>query len=237
MAEPHAQLELAQRYATGALGAADAAAFEEHLLTCEQCQAEVRLVAGVRRLARDVQHPAVGSRANSTRFVAAAALLAAVIALVMLWPRDSGQLATLGQVLEPPAYVGVSVRNARQVGDSLFDAAMTAYVARRYADAESGLRAALAAGTDTIPTTFFMASAGLMAGHAGEAADAFARVIAAGVPATAYLPEAHLFRARALLQLGRGDDALAELDAVSRDSDRRAAAAALADSVTRVLRR
>lgn len=237
MADAHAELELAQRYASGSLSATETAAFEEHLLGCDQCQAEVKLTVGVRRLARDLRDHAVASRASTKRFVAASALLAAGLTLVMLWPRDSGRLAALGRVAEPPSYVGMSVRDARLLGDSLFDAAMKAYVARRYADAAATLHTALVVGVDTIPATFFMASAELMAGHATEAADAFARVIKAGPAASAYLPEAHLYRARALLQMGRGDDALSELSAVDRDSDRGAAAAALADSVSRVLRR
>jgi tetratricopeptide (TPR) repeat protein len=170
--------------------------------------------------------------------IGVAVLLAAGFAAVALWPRGvDPNLAALGRVTDPPAYQGVSVRDARRLGDSLFANAMTAYVARRYDDAASGLRAALAAGVDTIPATFFMASAHLMGGHPREAAETYARLIAVGANASAYLPEAHYYRARALLQLGRGDDALKELSAVSRDSDRGAAAAALADSVTQVLRR
>jgi tetratricopeptide (TPR) repeat protein len=237
MADTHAERELAQRYAANALNAAEAEAFEAHLLTCDECQEEVRLTVGVRRLARDLHEHAVTSRKSTTRFIGGLILLAAGFAIVMLIPRQSDpDLTALGRVSEPPAYAGVSVRSVKQRADSLFDIAMTAYVARRYDDAASGLRAALAAGVDSVPATFFMASANLMAGHAREAAAAYARVIAAGPLAAGYLAEAHYYRARALLQLGRRDDALKELAAVDRDSDRGAAAAALSDSITVLLR-
>jgi hypothetical protein len=237
MTDPHTELEVAQRYAAGLLDATDAATFEDHLLTCEQCQAEVRLTVGVRRLVRDT--PAT-SRSRGTRWiVGAAALLAAGIAAVVILPSGvDRKLADLGRVTAPPVYLGMSVRSSPQRGDSLFAAAMTAYTDRRYDVAVSGLRAALAAGVDSIPTIFFMASAELMAGHPSDAAAAYARVVAAGPAASAYLPEAHLYRARALLRLGRGTEALSELAAVSRvDAVNSARAAALADSVTQVMRR
>jgi hypothetical protein len=237
MTDPHAELEIAQRYAAGLLDATDAATFEDHLLTCEQCQAEVRLTVGVRRLVRDT--PAT-SRSRGTRWiVGAAVLLAAGITAVVILPGSvDRELADLGRVTAPPAYIGMSVRSSPQRGDSLFASAMTAYLDKRYDDAVSGLRAALTSGVDTIPTRFFLASAELMAGHPREAAVEFARVIAAGTAASAYLPEAHLYRARAFLRLGRATDALAELGAVGQaDAVNGARAAALADSVTQVMRR
>jgi hypothetical protein len=75
-----------------------------------------------------------------------------------------------------------------------------------------------------------------MTGRAEAAAAAFARTIALGE--TPYLPEARYYRAKALLRLGRGREALAELEQVG------AAAAiigrdarVLADSIREALRR
>jgi tetratricopeptide (TPR) repeat protein len=233
MTDQHPQLEVAQQYAAGALDATASAAFEDHMIGCEICQAEVRLTVGVRRLAR--RAPA---SSRNRWVVGATALLAAVIALFMIIPGNvDPRLVDLGRVTEPPAYVGMSVRSLPQHRDSLFASAMNAYVARRYDEAASGLRAALAAGVDTVPATFFMASSELMAGRPSEAAANFSRVIAAGELAAGYLPEAHLFRARALLQLGRGKEALSDLEAVSRDDAHGAAAAALAASVAQVIGR
>jgi hypothetical protein len=232
----HAELEVAQQYAAGKVDPAGAAAFEEHLLICEQCQTEVRLAVGLRRVIR----AAPVRPANRNRWVigAGALLAAGIAAFITSTPRIDGAVAGLGRVADPPAYIGMNVRAAAEQSDSLFSAAMTAYVARRYRGAESGLRAALAAGVDSVPAEFFLASAQLMSGHAEAAASGYARVIAAGPAASAYLAEAHLYRARALLRRGRAAEALSELAAVSRsDTVNAAKATALADSVIRVLRR
>jgi tetratricopeptide (TPR) repeat protein len=113
---------------------------------------------------------------------------------------------------------------------------MSAYVEGRYAHAASMLEAALSAGVDSLPAQFFHATSLLMLGHAGDAAAGYERVISQGD--SPYLPEAHYYRAKVLLQLGRPDDALADLDAarilggiVGGRAD------ALADSVHRWLER
>ena len=237
MTDPHSQLELAQQYAAGQLEPAAAAVFEEHLVACEQCQTEVRLAAGVRRLVRDA--PATRAAYRARWIGGASVLLAAGIAAVLVRPsRVDPKLAALGHVLEPPAYLGTTVRSLPQRGDSLFNAAMSAYTARRYEEAASDLRSALAAGVDTVPARFYLASAELMAGHPPDAAADYARVIGAGANAKAYLPEAHLYRARALLRLGIAQAALADLRAVPQtDAMTAARASALADSVSKVLQR
>ncbi len=237
MIELHGDADVAERYTAGLLGPAEAAAFEDHLLLCERCQTEVRLAVGLRRVIRTA--PARAARRRAVLIGGASLALAAGLAAFLLWPRVvNRQLAELGTVLEPPAYLGLSVRAAPRAGDSLFAAAMDAYVTHRYDAAAAALRAALAAGVDTVPTEFFLASADLMRGRPREAADAYARVIAAGAAAAPYLPEAHAYRARALLQLGRAREALIELDGVMRlggpDST---AARALADSLQRRMRR
>ena len=234
MADTHAELEVAQQYAARTLDAAAAAAFEDHMLGCELCQAEVRMSVGVGRVAREYHAAWLPIRRN---MIGLGVLLAAGIAAFMFLPRRDPRLVELGRVAEPPAYIGMSVRALPQRGDSLFASAMVAYNEQRWDNAASGLRAALAAGVDSLPATFFMASAELMSGNARGAAESYARVIAAGDLAVAYLPEAHLNRARALLQLGRGKEALTELEAVNRDDAHGAAAAALAASVAQVMRR
>jgi tetratricopeptide (TPR) repeat protein len=229
--------ETAQSYAAGRLDAAVTSAVEEHLLICRRCQAEVGLAVGLREVSRTAATPPVFSRGRLMAVLSLA--LAAGVVLVLLVPRGpDAKLAALGRVVEPPAYLGLGVRGVARAGDSAFAAAMDAYVARRYDGAASGLKAALAAGVDSITAEFFLASAELMRGRPREAADGYARVIAAGSFAAPYLPEAHAFRARALLQLGRPSEALAELEHVTGlgglDG---AAASALADSVREVQRR
>jgi tetratricopeptide (TPR) repeat protein len=237
MTDSHAELELAQQYTARLLDPAAAAAFEEHLLVCERCQTEVRLVVGLRQTLRAT--PATRQSRSVRWIVGVSALLAAGIAAFLIWPsRVDPKVAALGQVRESPMYIGMSVRSLPQRGDSLFDSAMAAYLTHRYDAAVFGLRAALAAGVDAVPAQFFLASAELMAGQPSEAASDYARVIAAGSAAAAYIPEARLYRARALLQLGRASDALSELHRAAGTDDVIAVrAAALADSVTRVMRR
>lgn len=236
MTESHAELEVAQRYAANQLTPQEAAAFEEHLLTCERCQSEALLSVALRRVARDTSATA---RRRMPWFATGAALLAAAVAAVLILPSGiERDLSDLGRLVNPPAYAGVSVRSSPARGDSLFASAMAAYNERRYDDAASGLRAALAAGTDSIPTMFFMASTDLMAGRPRGAAAAYGRVIAAGPAASPYLEEAHLYRAHALLQLGRATDAVADLEAVVRmDGPYRNAADALAARIAKVTRR
>lgn len=236
MIDPHGPEDAPERYLAGQLTPAESQAFEEHLLVCARCQTEVRLAVGVRRV---VPSAPGRSRRRRTLLIAGASLgLAAGLAALLLWPRGSNREVTaLGRVREPPAYLGLAVRAAPRGGDSLFAAAMDAYVTQHYDVAAAGLRAALAAGVDTVPAEFFLAAAELMRGGARAAADGFARVLASGAAAAPYLPEAHAYRARALLQLGRGGDALRELEAVvplgGSDS---VAAVALADSVREALR-
>lgn len=233
MTESHAELEVAQRYAANLLTPDEAAAFEEHLLTCERCQAEALMSVALRRVARDSSATA---RRRLPLFATGTLLLAAAIVAILIVPSGiDRELSDLGRVVNPPAYAGVSVRSSPELGDSLFASAMSAYNERRYGDAASGLRAALAAGTDSVSTTFFMASADLMSDRPRDAAAAFGRVIAAGLVASPYLEEAHLYRAHALLQLGRASEAQADLAAVVRmDGAHREAASALARRVTQV---
>jgi TolA-binding protein len=231
----HTELELAQRYAALTLNSAEIEAFEDHLVGCAECQAEVTLAVGMRQIAREPAPPAIPRR----WIIAGSALLAAAaiagFAVLGALGRD---VEALGKVANPPSYIGVSVRAAPARGDSLFASAMDAYNARRYADAARGLEAAVSAGVDSIPTQFFLASAQLMSGKNRDAVTQYGHVIAAGPQAAPYLSEAHLFRARALLRLGRADEALADLQAVSEgDAEVYAIAKSLADSVHRVIRR
>jgi len=115
-------------------------------------------------------------------------------------------------------------------GDSLFALAMKAYDAHRYDAATTGLRTALAAGADSAPAEFFLGAALLMRDRHEAAAETFGRVIALGD--TPYLGEARLYRAKALLRRGGGAAALAELHAITPQSNAVGAwARALADSV------
>lgn len=107
---------------------------------------------------------------------------------------------------------------------------MDSYSKRLYGAAAAGLRAVLAAGQDSVPAQFFLATSLLLGNRASEAVDEFQRVLAHGD--TPYRAEARYYRAKALLRVGRAADAQTELallspaDGVVYDMGR-----ALADSV------
>src|SRR5262245_31444172 len=125
MTDSHAELELARQYAARTLRADQAAAFEDHLVGCEECQAEVRLAVGIRRaVGNPAARPIVARR--RTRWIVGA-LAAAALLLVFLPKGADRQIRALGRITNPPAYQGVSVRALPKAGDSLFASAMSAY--------------------------------------------------------------------------------------------------------------
>ena len=147
--------------------------------------------------------------------------------------QPSPAFAALGNVLEPPVYLGVAVRGTPVRADSIFERAMNEYASRHYTSAAAGLRAALAAGQDSVPTEFFRGASLLMSNDAEGAAAAFGRVVAKGD--TPYLDEAQLYNAKALLRLGRGREAR---DVLARhkpsDPVHARILSALSDSIARV---
>jgi tetratricopeptide (TPR) repeat protein len=167
--------------------------------------------------------------------LAAAAGLAAV--LLFSPRRVPAELERLGALIQAPIYLGVPVRAGPSLpADSLFAVAMSDYVTERYDEAAAGLRAALAAGVETVPADFFLGASLLMTAHPAEAVDRFAKVIAAGE--SPYLAEAHFYRAKALLRLGEVSTAQAALrEAARRGGVIGGYAQALSDSVERASRR
>jgi len=226
----------AERYAARRMSATEAAAFEDHFVACAECQREVRLASAI---IGGLQPATVATRSVGTSrrvwtWAGGGLALAAGLAALMILSSDSrGELVALGAVGEPPAYLGIPVRVAGSPQDSLFESAMDSYANRRYAAAAAALRIVLAAGQDSVPARFFLATSLLLENRASEAADEFQRLIAYGD--TRYRAEAWYYRAKALLRLGRAADARTELerlapaDGVAYDMGR-----ALADSVARV---
>jgi hypothetical protein len=244
------EAELADRYVTGRMPDAERVSFENHFVACAQCQQDLRFASAVRAAVaatspqmaasdRGAGAPATpASRANRSRVVrwAGVALAAGVAAIILIRSTPSRALVELGGVGDPPPYAGLAVRGAPGRGDAIFDAAMKQYAARHFDNAANGLRAALAAGQDSIPTEFFLGASLLFTGDASAAADAFDAVVAQGD--SPYFDEAQLYEAKALLRLGRGRDAL---DVLARHTPADPAAIAklttFADSVKRAVAR
>ena len=201
---------LAEQYVARRMSEAGRIAFEDHFVTCADCQREVRLADAVRTglresgAAKESARPR--RRAHAWRWTGAGVAIAAgIAAFAIVRMQPSPAFAALGGVLEPPAYLGVDVRGTPGTADSIFELAMNKYAARDYTAAAAGLRAALAAGQDSVPTEFFLGASLLMSNDAQGAAAAFGRVVAKGD--TPYLDEAQLYNAKALLRLGRGREA------------------------------
>ncbi len=240
--------DLARRYVARDLPAEEEADFERHFLQCPDCQRDIELDVTIRRSLRaePASTPAgaprgvpYGSPAGSLSAVlrrrwvvigSGALAAAAVVLLVLRFQAAADRYAPLGAVAEPPIYLGVQVRGGADRGAARFQAAMDAYAERRYAVAAAGLEAALAAGVDVAPAEFFRAASLLMLNRPGEAVEAYNKVVALGE--TPYLTESHYYLAKALLRLGRADEAREELRrAAARGGDVGAQATALADSV------
>ena len=240
------EAELADRYVTGRMPEAERVAFENHFVACAQCQQDLKFASAVRtavaagapQLTASAGHGAApanpSSRTKRSRAVrwAGVALAAGLAAIIVIRSTPSVALVALGGVVDPPPYAGIAVRGTPGRGDAIFDGAMTEYSARHFAAAVEGLRAALAAGQDSIPTEFFLGASLLFTDDARAAAGAFDRVLAKGD--SPYFDEAQLYEAKALLRLGHGGDAL---DVLARHTPADPVAAAklnaLADSVKR----
>lgn len=221
-------------YVAGTLSPEETEDFEVHLLGCRECQADVREGAAL--------SVALGSEKGSAfrRPLLPVALIAgaaALVAAVVLWP--SGRLERLGTVMEAPAFVGIAVRADGDSATLLADRAMRVYQAGDWSRAAELLDRALR--SDPEPALHFFRGVSLLMADDPEAARL--PLAAALVPPDGpYAPEAHFYLAKALLRLGRGQEALAHLDAAAADRGTAPGgvadhAAALADSVRRVLGR
>ena len=229
---------LAEQYVARRMSEAERIAFEDHFVTCADCQREVRLAdavrAGLREPGAAKESARPRRRAHAWRWTGAGvALAASIAAFAIVRMQPSPAFEALGVVLEPPAYLGVAVRGTPGMADSIFERAMTEYAARDYTAAAAGLRAALAAGQDSVPTEFFLGASLLMSNDAKGAAAAFGRVVTKGE--TLYLAEAQLYNAKALLRLGRDREAR---DVLARhkpnDPVHARILSALSDSIARV---
>jgi hypothetical protein len=223
--------ERVHRYVAGTLELENVTQFEAHLLGCAECQAAVREGVAVAAALRRISAPAVDLRSVHRRRLWWAVPLAAAAGALWLVVGREGPLARLGRVAEAPVFAGVPVRGDADSLSRLADGGMAAYGAGRYGEAVR-LLAAVAAEDRTPALSFYLGLATLMSGDPAAAVHVLHEV-PDGSP---YAAEAHFYSAKAWLQSGRGDSALAHLAAVQTEARIAARAAALADSVREVLR-
>lgn len=191
------------RYVAGTPPTEETAAFEDHLLLCERCQASTRAGSGVRK------HFAGGAatrrrlRPDSWYAGLAAAVLAG---LLLVRAVDNTEMRRYGEVSQAPLYLGMPVRG--QHDDARFAAAMLAYNEARYEAALRDLRRIEGPESRAV-VDFFTGVSALMLGRAAEAAESLTKVIDAGP--SPYYPEALYYRAKAHLQQGREKPARRDL--------------------------
>ena len=222
-------LDLVHRYVAETLSPEELDRFETHLLECLACQGAVRQGAAVRAALRE---PAAGSR---TIPVAAWALplAAAALALWLLFPTE-GALEQLGQVGPMPAFDGLPIRTPEDSGVQLTDRGMSAYQAGDYRRA-AGLLGDAFERDSSLAVGFFLGVTRLKTGEPSRAVESLAA--ARQPPENPYAAEASLYQAKAWLQLGQADSALASLASIPSSAGATYEhARALADSVRQALR-
>lgn len=222
------------RYVAGGVGRAEAVRFENHYLECKDCFDAVVLGAGVRAAMKPEPVRRKTRTFGKPMRVATMGMAAVLATLLLMRGATVIRLQGLGAATAP-AYAGVEVRAAESAADATFEAAMAAYHAQRYEKAAAQLTEAIRGGVDRLPAEFFLGASLLELNETSAAADAFRRVVAAGD--SPYRAEAHYYLAKSLLRVGRGDDALAQLRAIPVSDPIHVNAAALADSVEKVVGR
>lgn len=200
--------DLAGAYVASRLTEAELEQFEQHLLGCAACQADVRTAAELRVAASGRRMPRWVFPVSLATFPALAA--AAVIVLVL--SRDP--FAALGRIDAAAPFQGMAVRAA--AGPLLvIDSALAAYAREDYRTAERQLARA-SAGNAEPGVQFFLGVSRLML---GRPSDALAPLAGALDPEdNPYAPEARYYLAKAFLQLGQPDSAVAYLRLVSGDT-------------------
>jgi tetratricopeptide (TPR) repeat protein len=222
-----------QRYVAGTLSPDEVEAFEVHLLECTHCQQEVREGATIRAALIERREEGGGARRRRIFVPALSFATAAAIAMWLLLPFGNG-LEQMGRVDSVPSLVPLPVRASADSMVHLADRGMEAYQQGEYREAAELLGDAAAA--DSGPGLhFFLGIAQLMSESPREAtASLMSALEPEGNPYTA---EAHLYLAKAWLQMGRADSSLLHLAAVPTHPDEiHAHAQALADSVRQIIR-
>ena len=222
-----------QRYVAGVMSEPEVAAFEAHLVGCIRCQIDVRLGIAIRgELAGQAPSVTPATRRVWVRWsagIGALAVAAGLAAVVLLRPPDR-DLPALGAVASAPSYDPIAVREGEGDPNTPFDQGMAAYAARDYSRALALLRAARAAGTDSVVTTFFIGVSSLMLDDTRTARAELRTAVA--MRDSPYAAEAHYYLAKAFLRDGDRGSAMNHLRAASASrSPVTGAARALADSI------
>lgn len=219
-----------ERFLAGELTEPERDGFEAHYFECDDCFALLEATRLVRPVLAEM--PAPGSAGVAARprrlawvWLAAAAAFACVIA--GYWPRgSSGSEPAVANVPAPPAvallrlseirpapYSSAVLRGSETERSAGFEGAIRLYQSGNWRDASAALLA-VAAGHPERPAALHFAGVSLLLdGNPAAALDALDQVIALGA-SSVFEEEARFYRAQALMLLGRGPEARAELERV-----------------------
>jgi hypothetical protein len=209
-------------YVAGRLGDDRIEALELHLLGCAECYEEARLGAAVRKA-----RPRRVAWRRPVVWLPPLAAAAAVIAF-LLFPAGN-PYAELGRVGDVPAFAPAPIRTTPARAAAPTDSGMVAYTRGEYRDAER----LLARGDVNEPgTAFFLGVSRLVLRRADGAVEALRR--AQVPPGNPFEPEAQFYLAKAFLQLGWPDSAVAQLRAAEGSATIGARATALRRALEQV---
>jgi len=227
--DAHADADVVHRYVAGTLTRDEAAAFERHLLDCPTCQQAVRDGAAIRSgLRATTEQLAPRRRRSLTRWMPWLLPAAAAAVLVLVVATRDEPVRRLGRLETVPVFQPLPVRSSTSENDRRVDSAMTAYRAGDFARARA-LLGDVASRQPSPAIHFYLGVSTLVMGDAKSAIEPLRR--AASEPGHAYSDDAHYYLAKAWLQIGSADSAIAHLAVVSPASRMSGHARALLDSV------
>ena len=220
------------QYVAGTMSADALDAFEEHLLGCAECRAQVRqgIAISAAAAAPVGQGPSpVRSiwRSTTGRVVALAGIAVAVVLGIVT--RSDPALRLLGAI-EPAAFVAGAIRAPADSVAALVDSGMAAYAAGNYRAAAARLGRAEESDSSA-GVRFFLGVALLMSDDNPRALAALQR--AQSDITSPYAGEALLYAAKSLVRMELPDSAVAILERAIATGARSPALRALADSIKR----
>jgi tetratricopeptide (TPR) repeat protein len=217
-----------ERYLAGTLDPDLKAQWELHYFSCGRCAELLATWQAIDRPLRDMAgsiRQVIRPRQTTGRWLWAGAAIAAAV-LVGLGIRlatTSGNAPPHPQIavtapavnpltelarLDPPSYRSPTLRGAGSQAEVQFQKAMESYLTRDYLGAIAGLRAALDLDPAAAAPRFFLGACEVLTGDTASGARDFERVAAGDSP---FAPEARFDLAKAYLQQGNKDKAIATL--------------------------
>jgi tetratricopeptide (TPR) repeat protein len=221
--------ELKGSFELGLLSPEEKRQFETHLLECDRCFQELYRSAPVAELTRgtglgkeDMAKEKVSRpRSPRPRFLALAAVAATVIVIgigIVFLPSSQQQPDEVRPeieriaAIEAPQYAPKKLRSPGDESERVFREAMAIYQDGNYAGAIPALENAAELNPRSAKILFYLGACYLLTDQPAPAAETLARNVELGQ--TPYLGWARLYRAKALLRLGKLDAAREELQQV-----------------------